>query len=125
MKRVYHRYEMWEDYLHKMYFPQVHPSGVTAARSILRDDVRLYDAMTYVANHWPVSAEMNLSNSSRNRQAWLGQAACCWMVHATEEETKAAWRSLTAEEQSSANAVADRVVKEWEHSYCAKEKTLH
>jgi hypothetical protein len=124
MKRVYYRYELWEDHKHKMFFPQSEPSGISAAYSILKDPERLYDAMYYVSHHWPVSAEMNLTNTNRNRQAWLGQAACCWMVHATEDETKAAWKNLTREEQDAANTVADRIILEWEAEY-AKTQTRH
>lgn len=124
LKPIYHRYELWEDYKMGMFSPQCHPSGVTAAYQLLRDLDRLEHAMWYVANHWPISAAVNLSNRGRNRQAWLGQASACWNVHATEEETKAAWRRLTKEEQDRANAVADKVTAEWEASF-AKAKTLH
>lgn len=118
MKRVFYRYELWECHKHRMYFPQITPAGVSAAYSILKDPERLYDAMYYVSHHWPYSSTMNLSNRSRNRQAYLGQASCCWMVHATEDETKAAWKRLTKEQQNVANAVADRIISEWEAERC-------
>lgn len=124
MRRVFYRYELWECHQHRMYFPQVTKAGVSAAHSILKDPERLYDAMYYVSHHWPHSSTMNLTNRSRNRQAYLGQAACCWMVHATEEETKAAWKRLTEEQQERANAVADRIIEEWEADY-AKTQTRH
>lgn len=117
MKPVFYRYELWECHKMRMYHPQVTPQGVTCSYDLLRDLERLYRAMDYVANHWKYSATMNLSNRSRNRQAYLGQAACCWLVHSTEDETKIAWRRLTAEEQKLANDVADRVIEEWEASY--------
>lgn len=120
MKPVYYRHELWEDYKIGMYAKQCHPSGVSAAYCILKDPVKLYDAMYYVSHHWPYSSEMNLTNSSMNRQAWLGQAACAWMVHATDEETKTAWRALTKEEQDRANAVANRIINEWEIEYAEK-----
>lgn len=124
MQRVYYRYELWEDYIHRMYFPQITKAGVHAAFTILKDPERLYDAMYYVTHHWPISSATNLTNPSRNRRAWLGQAACCWIVHATEEETKQAWRKLKKEDQDAANAVADRAIAEWELEY-AKTQTRH
>lgn len=117
MKRVFYRYELWECYKHGMYKHEVLPMGTSRAYQLLRNPCALYEAMKLVSERWTYSGLMNLSNRGRNRQAWLGQAACCYKEAATEDETKIAWRRLTKEEQDAANAVADRVIKEWETSY--------
>ena len=114
MKRIFHRYEKWEDFKHGMYSDGVHENGISAAKSVLINLEVLDHAMWYVLNHWTNSAQLNLSNKSRNRQAWLGQAACCWLVHANENETKLAWHTLTEEQQRDANDVADKYIMEFE-----------
>jgi hypothetical protein len=73
--------------------------------------------MSMVADGWKYSAEVNLSNRNRNRQAWLGQASCCLIVGAPEDLTKQAWHTLTAAEKIAANAVADEVIAAWERRY--------
>jgi hypothetical protein len=123
MKRIYVRYEEWEDYQAGMYGPpNAKPSWrhVAWATSLLADPRDLLSAMLDVSELWKVSATVNLSNRSRNRQAWLGQAACCLEVGATEAETKLAWHSLQIEQQDAANAVADKCIAIWECGHNAK-----
>jgi len=74
----------------------------------------LEESMCFVAHAWEKSAEHNLSNTARNRQAWLGQAACCFSHGAPEYLTKIAWNNLTDEQRAAANAVADAVIADWE-----------
>lgn len=120
MKRIYHRYEKWEDYRHQMYCDDLDDSSVDAAIAVLSNPIVLKDAMMYVAENWKNSAELNLSNTSRNRQAWLGQAACCWLVHSSERSTKEAWNLLDEEMRIIANQVADQVIEFWEKNYAKK-----
>lgn len=88
--------------------------AIDAAADLLRDAARLKTAMLDVITDWNVSTAVNLSNRSRNRRAWLGQAACCLLCGATEEETKLGWHQLTASEQAAANAIADDCIGLWE-----------
>jgi hypothetical protein len=63
---------------------------------------------------YPISAEQHLSKPY-GRRPWMGQAACCYALSATEEETRIAWNFyMTPEAQASANAIADQVIAEWE-----------
>lgn len=117
MRRVFHRYERWEDHAAGMFAPLVTEQMVLDAASILGDSSKSWEAMRAVATKWKYSAELNLSNRSRNRQAWIGQAACCFACGATEDATKQAWRSLTDTQRSIANWNADRVIAEWEHNF--------
>lgn len=114
MKRIYHRYEKWEDFRHGLYCDQISEAGIQAAKTVLSNNEILDHAMWFVLNYWVNSAQINLSNKSRNRQAWLGQAACCWLVHASENETKSAWHQLTENERIQANAIADKYISEFE-----------
>lgn len=116
MNRVFHRFEKWEDLKAGMY-----------ERTCFMDDTRmvqecfelltcpewLHEAMVMAAWSWTHSAEHNLTNPARNRQAWLGQAACCLMHGAPEYLTKQAWHLLSDKQQAEANAVADGVIETW------------
>lgn len=71
-------------------------------------------AMAQAVNAYPISAQQHLSKPT-GRRPWMGQAACCLAVGATEEETRVAWNFyMTAEAQESANNIADQVIAQWE-----------
>lgn len=90
---------------------------ITDCELLLKCPGWLWESMTFVSQNWKISAEHNLSNTNRNRQAWLGQAACCFSHGAPEYITKLAWNNLTEKEQKIANDVADDVIKDWEQKY--------
>lgn len=116
MKRIYHPYHVWEDYLNGMYEEKKDEhkqERIEKSIELLKNSDELYDAMVYVSVAWTHAAEVNLSNKGCNRQAWLGQSACCYAVGATESEVRKAWGLLTEEERNEANDVADRVILKW------------
>ena len=115
MKRIYHPYDKWEDYKHGLFGAD--EQQTTGAAKLLATPEKLHAAMTHVSRNWKHAAEVNMTNRSRNRQAWLGQAACCYACGANEDTTKRAWRGLTDTERTEANAVADVVIIEWESYY--------
>ena len=85
---------------------------------LLSDPVACTAAMVRAVNEFPISAEQHLSKST-GRRPWLGQAACCAQLGATEEETRIAWNFyMTDEAKAKANAIADRVIDQWEKA-CA------
>lgn len=120
MKRIYHRYELWECHKHKMYDDEIDENSIKCSYDILRNLEVLKDGMWYVSKHWVYSAENFLSNKARNRQAYLGQAACCWLVHSSEKTTKEAWNRLTDDERQKANDVADSILLEWDAEFNKK-----
>lgn len=119
MKRIFHHYSKWEDWKDGLYRESVdEATTVGRAKRLLADTDALLYAMTQVIDQYVCSAEQNLSNRSRNRQAWLGQSACCFVCGAPEHLTKAAWHELSPAEQDRANAVADKVIAIWESRRC-------
>lgn len=125
ISRIYHPYHTWEDYQNGMYEIQAQIKGnhnnlLNIAQNLLKNPQELYLAMQYVAFKWTHSAETNLSNTNRNRQAWLGQAACCYIGRVPEEITKRAWRNLTDMERKTANKVADMIIQKWKNEYVNK-----
>lgn len=97
---------------------------VACAARILRDLHNLKIFMQSVTTSWPVATQHNLSNRSMNRQAWLGQAACCLAEGVPEDATRFAWRTLTEHEQNEANAVADYVINKWEKEFTSAQAFL-
>jgi hypothetical protein len=120
MARIYHRYETWEDYNNGMYkkICFMDQSGlVQQCKDLLACPQWLYESMVFVSLNWSNSAEHNLTNTNRNRQAWLGQSACCFTHGAPEYITKIAWNNLDPKQQNEANKVADSVIAPWEERF--------
>lgn len=123
MKQVFHPYTKWEDWKDGLYdLEVVNPREKFIGRSerLLSSVDLLRSAMLLVIHGWPYAAEQNLSNGHRNRQAWLGQAACCLITGATEDLTKEAWHRLSQAQKDAANMVADYVIAVWEQECCGK-----
>ena len=95
---------------------------INNARNLLSDPITLKYEMRWVAYNWPFSAEMNLTNRGLNRQAWLGQAACCHKHGVPEYLTKKAWHLLNDDQRNIANGVADEVIQAREAYYVEKQK---
>lgn len=87
---------------------------VQEAAKVLGTPERCEEAMRKALALYPISAEQHLSKPN-GRRPWIGQAACCAAIGATEEETRIAWNFYMSEKaQDSANAIADRLIAEWE-----------
>jgi hypothetical protein len=120
MKRIYYPYWKWEDYkaglyrLTETYTEQQQEQLANDAKELLSNSNLFKQIALTVIQDWPRSAAVNLSNPSRNRQAWIGQASCCYALKIPEWITKFGWRLLTIEQQEEANRVADSVIRLWE-----------
>jgi hypothetical protein len=116
MKRIYHPHTKWEDHQAGMYAMTCLNSheAVRQCVKLLSNPYLLEPVMRSCAFRWVHSAQVNMTNPGRNRQAWLGQAACCYANGSPEYITKMAWRELTDEQRKAANDVADKIIKEWE-----------
>jgi hypothetical protein len=120
IKQKYHHYEKWEDFkqgMYKLVSRRNNNDLIKGARLLLMNESKLYAAMKHVAFEWSFASDQNMTNRNRNRQAWLGQAACCYSTGATEDMTKQAWHLLSEKEKNRANAVADKIILEWEEHY--------
>ena len=119
MKRIYYPYTEWEDYQNGLFKTVSSPyEGVLInnAISLLSNPKKFYEVAKKVINEWPKAADLNLSNVGRNRQAWIGQASCCYKFGVPENQTKRAWNLLTEQQQNDANKIADIIILEWEKS---------
>jgi hypothetical protein len=118
VRRAYHPYTRWEDHRAGMYQPTAGDVRTPAALSedLLSDPDRFEWAARAMVAAWPIAAEHNLTNTEQNRRAWVGQAACCYRHGAHQDATKLAWWRLSTATQEAANAVAERVVFDWEQA---------
>jgi hypothetical protein len=111
----WHPYWDWECFRAGMWESRSSDEGkIILAEKVLSTPelCRLY--MTRSVDKWKNSAEHNLSKYWINRRPWLGWAACCFSVGATEEETREAWNMRMSEkEKDQANAIADEVIELW------------
>lgn len=117
MERIYHHYKKWEDWQNGMYGEgdkKKEGQLIKSAVDLLSNPSKLYVAMFQVATKWKHAAEVNLTNKSRNRRAWLGQAACCYEHKVPEILTKTSWWMLDEKTQNEANSIATKVILEWE-----------
>ena len=119
MKQKFHRYELWEDWQNGLYRDRSANENrdVTNAKQCLGDPVTCNEMMRQVIRDWPIACEVNLTNRSRNRRAWLGQACCCLFANCPEFTTKLAWHSLQDSQRVEANAIATAVIRDWEIEY--------
>jgi len=120
MKRIYHSYEKWEDWQNGMFAshdPEQQDKFVWDAKGLLINPSRLLSAMETVIIHWIISSEVNMTHRGRNRQAWLGQSACCLVCGTPENLTKIAWNMLSEFEKSEANKIADIVINNWDKNH--------
>ena len=120
IKRIYSHYETWEDYKNGMYEEKNDDNKfyrITQSIILLSTPMLLYDSMLQVTKEWCISSDFNLSNTSSNRKAWLGQSACNLKIGATESEVRKAWNTISEYEKICANNVANAVINVWENNY--------
>jgi hypothetical protein len=95
------------------------------AKELMTDHEKWGEYMMMVLDQFPVACEHNLTDTSSNLQAWIGQASCYLALGCPEYMTKQIWATLTEEEQSLANAEADKAIFKWIGEYEAKNTKLH
>lgn len=115
MKRIYHHYNLWEDYHAGMYdeIKYGRKKRVEKAAYILGTPEICKQAMEKVISEWKIATEYNLSNAEINRKAWLGQAACSCYANIHEDETREAWGLMTEQQRIKANQIAASIIKKW------------
>jgi hypothetical protein len=121
IKQIFYHYEKWEDFKNGMYKTikdiDIENELINKAEKLLSSEYDFYIVAKKMVKEWKISAEVNLTILNSNRQAWIGQASCCYEYGTPENLTKIAWRRLSSESQNKANLIADKVVEEWEIYY--------
>lgn len=73
--------------------------------------------MMRVVNEWKNSCINALTDSSLNKKAWVGHAACALAIGCPEDITRQAWGKLTDDQRLLANREAERAIQHWERMY--------
>lgn len=125
IKQIYHPYTRWEDWLCGMWDrcstekeAELLPEVIEFTGSAIEYGAAMLDVLT----HWPIACEHNLTNTSINRRAWIGHAACCLKFGWPECVVRSAWKHLTARQQNEANAMADKAIRCWVESHKLKQQ---
>ena len=74
-----------------------------------------------IISEWKYSCEHNLTDSSTNKRAWIGHAACSFEMNLPESVVRQAWKVLSNEQRIKANNQADMAIKLWMSGYMNKQ----
>jgi hypothetical protein len=117
MERIYHPWQKWEDHKHGFYDNCSGDKKKVLAEKVLElfsneDLCREY--MYRVVNEWRDSCEQNLTNSSMNKIAYIGQSACCLYAGIPSSVTMENWRFVPKSDRDRADEIAKEVLAFWE-----------
>ena len=114
--RIYHTFDKWEATEYGFYDTS-HPKYTKIQcehkyKELLTDLDAFEEALINVISEWKYSCEHNLTNSSMNRIAWLGQAALAY-THQIPSIYCGGFKLLTEEDQQKANEMAHKYLNKW------------
>jgi hypothetical protein len=116
MKRIYHPYNLWEDYKAGFYD---NLSGknkqhlISQVVDFFKNEELVEEKMKSVLIRWVYSCEHNLTNESMNQIAYLGQASVCIYLGIPSTITMEAWSYLSEIEKTRANSIAEKIINEY------------
>lgn len=116
MERIYHPWDMWEDFRHNFYggMPDIQKDvGPEEYANFLRDLPRFESALQHIITNWKYACEHNLTNENMNRIAYLGQASFALVFGVPGKESCSSFNLLSPEEQEAANAMAQKYLDIW------------
>ena len=116
MKRIYHPYNLWEDYKHGFYDNCSGEKKKEYEELVIKmfsSEKLTRENMYRVINEWKYSCEHNLSNESMNKIAYIGQAACCIYAGIPNTITMSTWSKVSEEKRIIANEIAEEVLNKW------------
>ena len=127
MIRVWHPYWQWEDLKAGMWRKvesALRAGFLQQAIEFTGDHERYGSFMRQVVSKWPLASEHNLTETSMNRLAWIGHAACCLAINCPEDITRQAWAHLSQQQQDQANQQAQNALLQWENNYQSQNSQL-
>lgn len=115
MKRIYYSHNLREDWNQGLYNKTCsnQEEKIKTCVFMLGMQTVFEHYAVKVIEKWPYACAHYLTDSGRNKQAYIGQAACCFYCGAPEFITKIAWNKLDKKTQESANKTADKVIKDF------------
>ena len=123
VEQIFHHYEKWEDWKAGMYRQcQYDNQLIDDAKSLLSSPHEFLKAGREMVASWKYAAEQNLTDKSQNRQAWVGQASCCFKCGVPEHLTRMAWREIENSIRVTANEIADIIIDEFEKTLISQKE---
>lgn len=125
--RIFHTFDKWEAVGAGFFAPGI--KGRTKDEceaeygAFLADLNRFGAGIDKVFTEWPNSCEHNLTNSSMNRIAWIGQAAACAAL-GLPSTYRGGFSALPTEKQDAANALALKYLNAWLKERSLPEATM-
>ncbi len=114
--RIFHTFDKWEAVPAGFFAPGI--KGRTKDEceaeygAFLSDLTAFEEGIKKVFKEWPNSCEHNLTNSSMNRIAWIGQAAAC-AARGLPSTFRGGFAQLPEAKQAEANALALKYLNIW------------
>ena len=115
-KRVYHPWNKWEDYNFDFYnncTGKDKEEKINKAIEMFNSREKTKECMFHVVDNWRFSMEHNLTNSSLNKIADIGQSACAYYERIPSTITMEAWNMLSEEVQNRSNTIAIEAIERW------------
>lgn len=121
MKKVWHPYWLWEDYLAGMW-SRLEKEGMMEQAIAFTGDHEAYgESMQIVVREWTYACQHNLTCTSMNRLAWIGHAACSLAHGLPEFVVRKAWWNLTELQRNLADCQAQKALDWWINEEKARE----
>lgn len=123
MKRIYHNYNLWEDFKNGFYDNcknELKESKIRSVIDMFSSEELTYEYMNRVIDEWVYSCEHNFTNDSINKIAYIGQAACCIYDKVPNLITMYAWKFLSYDIQKRSDLIALETIKKWEQNQTLK-----
>lgn len=114
-KQIFHHFSKWEDYKYGFYESTCNDIQEHIKKSVelLSCEKKFYLYAKRVITEWIFSCEQNLTDSSLNKIAYIGQSACCLANNTPAFVTRLAWSYIDEDKQILANKVAKKIINEW------------
>lgn len=114
--RIFHTFDKWEAVAAGFFAPGIKGRDKADCEqeygAFLSDPNAFAAGIQKVFNEWPNSCEHNLTNSSMNRIAWIGQAAAC-AERGLPSTFRAGFSILPLDKQTEANELALTYLNKW------------
>jgi len=114
--RIFHTFDKWEAVAAGFFLPGLKGRDKEECEqeygAFLADSNQFAEGIQKVFKEWPNSCEHNLTNSSMNRIAWIGQAAAC-AARGLPSTYRGGFSALPKETQNIANEVALKYLNVW------------
>lgn len=114
--RIFHTFDKWEAVEAGFFAPGIKGRDKEECEQeygvFLSDSAAFAEGIEKMFKEWPNSCEHNLTNSSMNRIAWIGQGAAC-IARGLPSTYRAGFSKLPKETQATANALALMYLNTW------------